>query len=213
MALDTRGADAVRASIEAAAPQHPSLIDHAHALDALLGVTNVPSGTWIDEHGVIVRPPEPACPNRIVLESIRDAKLPEDAPPRRHQSLAEARKIRFEPERYVAALRDWVALGASSRFALTPDEVLRRSAPRSREIALAAAHFELGQHLARRGAANDAIPHFREAARLHPDNWTHRRQAWNLLEPGQDPLTAYGTDWLEEVLRIGAENYYPPLDM
>ncbi len=126
---------------------------------------------------------------------------------------AQARRIRFEPERYVAAHRDWVSLGAARRFALAPDEVVRRSAPRSREVALAAARFELGQHLARRGDADDAIPHFREAARLQPDNWTVRRQAWALLPGGQDLLETYDTDWLTEVQRIGAENYYPPLDM
>ena len=212
VALDTRGAGAVRASIEAAAPQHPSLIDQAHALDTLLGITNVPSGTWIDEAGVIVRPPEPAWPTRLQAESILNATLPDDAPPRRHEALAEARRIRFEPERSVAALRDWIAHGASSRFALTPDEVVRRSAPRPPEVALAAARFELGQHLARLGHGSDAIPHFREASRLQPDNWTYRRQAWNLLDEGQDALTVYGTDWLTEVQRVGAENYYPPLD-
>ena len=79
-------------------------------------------------------------------------------------------------------------------------------------MAIAAARFELGQHLARLGHGGDAIPHFREASRLQPGNWTYRRQAWSLLDAGQDALTAYGTDWLTEVQRVGAENYYPPLD-
>jgi len=213
VALDSRGAGAARPWIEAAGATHPSLIDEAHVLDDLLGVVNVPSGTWIDEGGTIVRPPEPAFPTRLVADSIASATLPEDAPPRRRQSLAEARKIRFEPEAYVEGLRDWVTLGARSRLALAPDEVIARSPARSPEVARAAACFELGQHVARRGDRAGAVPHFREALRLQPDNWTHRREAYALLDAGQDPLHVYGSDWLSEVMRMGAENYYPPLDM
>ena len=185
----------------------------AHVLDETLGVKNVPSGIWIDEDGIIVRPPEPAFPTRLVADSIEHSELPTDAPPRRLESLAEAKRIRFEPERYVAALRDWVALGARSAFALRPDEVIRRSAPRTLEHATAAARFALGQHLARNGHADDAIPHFREAMRLDPDNWTYRRQAWSLLPSGREALDVYGMDWLTEVQRTGAAHYYPPLDM
>mgnify|MGYP003903406731 CR=1 FL=1 len=62
------------------------------------------------------------------------------------------------------------------------------------------------------GAFAEAIPHFREAIRLQPDNWTYRRQAWTLLPKGMTPLETYGTDWLDGVLRIGPENYYPPME-
>src|SRR5258708_32920720 len=64
VALDTAGTEAVRPWMEAANPDHPSLIDQAHLLDELLGVVNVPNGVWIDEQGMIVRPPEPAYPRR-----------------------------------------------------------------------------------------------------------------------------------------------------
>jgi hypothetical protein len=37
---------------------------------------------------------------------------------------AEVRKILIEPEAYLVALRDWVAKGAASRYALAPDEVI-----------------------------------------------------------------------------------------
>src|SRR5204863_43812 len=62
VALDVGGADAAGAFIDAAAPDHPSLIDREHRLTDLLGIVNVPSGIWIDEDGVIVRPPETAYP-------------------------------------------------------------------------------------------------------------------------------------------------------
>ena len=169
---------------------------------------NVPSGTWIDEEGWIVRPPESAFPDRGVERAIQSSVLPPDASQRQREALEAAKRIRFEPEIYLAALRDWVSHGRQSRFALEPDEVVRRSRPRPFAEALAAAHFELGQHLHRLGHAADAVSHFREAQRLQPDNWTYRRQAWNLLPSGTTSLETYGTDWLDGVLRIGPENYY-----
>ncbi len=62
MALDTGGTDAAGPWIDRAKTTHPALVDAAHVLDELLGIVNVPSGIWIDEDGVIVRPPEPAFP-------------------------------------------------------------------------------------------------------------------------------------------------------
>ena len=50
--------EAARRFIEAAAPEHPSLIDRAHLVDELFGIVNVPNSVWIDEQGVIVRPVE-----------------------------------------------------------------------------------------------------------------------------------------------------------
>jgi len=210
VALDTGGVDAARPWIEAATPDHPSLIDRAHVVDELFGITNVPSGVWIDEAGTIVRPPETAYPRRPDYE---DREIPPDASPAEAAGIREVRKLRTEAEKYVAALRDWVEHGAESRFALALEEVLRRSRPRPPKEAEAAAHFELGQHLHRLGRAEDAVHHFREAYRLQPDNWTYKRQAWTLLDPDQTPLAVYGSDWLTDVRKIGAENYYPPLEM
>ncbi len=210
VALDIGGMDAIRPWIEAARPEHPSLIDQAHVVDELFGITNVPSGVWIDEAGTIVRPPETAYPRRPDYE---DREIPPNASPAEAARIREVRKLRTEAEKYVSALRDWVEHGAESRFVLGPEEVLRRSRPRPVEEAQAAAHFELGQHLHHLGRAEDAVRHFREAYRLQPDNWTYKRQAWTLLGPDQTPLEVYGSDWLTDVKKIGAENYYPPLVM
>lgn len=196
--------------MDRAAPTHPSLLDPAHRLDELYGIVNVPSGVWIDERGMIVRPPEPAFPAR---PRFLDRDPPPDAPASLVQRLTEARKIRVEPERYVAALRDWVTRGAHSRYALRPEQVVGRSRARPVEEATAAAHFELGQHLWRSGAADGAVEHFRAAHRLHPDNWTYKRQAWHLEDPSQGPSEVYDSDWVSDARKIGTENYYPPLDM
>jgi hypothetical protein len=212
VALDTGGPDAARQWIEAAKPEHPSLIDQAHLLDELFGIVNVPSGVWIDEAGTIVRPPEPAFPIRRQPSGAR-REPPPDAPPRMLALIEAVSKIQIDPETYVAALRDWVANGAASRYALSPDEVIERSQPRGVDEATAAAHFELGQHLYRAGRQDEAVPHFREAHRLQPDNWTYKRQAWTFADPGQGPTDLYEGSWLEDVQKIGAENYYPPLKM
>ena len=58
--LEMGGGEVLRPFIEDAQPEHPSLVDQTHQMDVLFGVTNVPSGIWIDENGVIVRPHEPA---------------------------------------------------------------------------------------------------------------------------------------------------------
>jgi len=118
----------------------------------------------------------------------------------------------------VDALRDWAAHGASSRFALSPDEVVARSRPRSAADAEAAAAFELGQHLWRTGEQDSAVPWFRNAHALAPDNWTYKRQAWTFAttKPGepsdllQGPNDLYDGNWLDDVRKIGAEHYYEP---
>jgi len=208
VALDARGIDTAGPWIANAAPEHPSLIDEAHLVDALFGVINVPSGIWIDEEGVIVRPPEPAHPRR---PAYLDRAVPSGATPAQREGIELVKALHVEAERYVAALRDWVRRGSESPYALSSDEVIRRSRPRPIEEATAAAHFALGQALYARGAQAAAIEHFREAHRLQPTNWTYRRDAWSLA--GADREAAYGTSWIEEVKREGVENYYPPLEL
>ena len=209
VALDAN-AETARAVIERHPPSHPSLIDAEHSVDALFGIVNVPMSVWINEQGVIVRPPEPAFPGRASYENMT---ISDKLPQRLQDMLLEARKIRTDPEKYTSALRDWVAHGDASRFALTPDEVIERSRPRPMEEALAAAHFELGAHLHTAGQSEGAVRHWREAHRLQPDNWTYKRQAWSLADPIQGPTDVYEGDWLSDVRKIGAENYYPPLEM
>jgi len=205
VALDTSGPQAAGPWIERAQPRHPSLIDAAHSLDALLGIVNVPSGVWIDELGTIVRPPETAYPRRPAFLD-RTPQL--DDPQHVVERLALVKLLRIDADRYVAALREWVATG---RYALSPADVIQRSRGRSLEDATAAAHFELAQHLVRTGRAQAAVPHFRAAHALQPDNWTYKRQAWSLVDATQGPSSVYEGDWLSDVQQIGAENYYPPL--
>ena len=167
--------------------------------------------------GVIVRPPETAFPGRVSLP-----EMPGQLPAKLNEIVEETAKIRVSPKRYLAALRDWAENGADSRFALDPDEVVQRSKPLPPEASLAAAHFELAQHLHRAGDATAAVAHFREAHRLQPENWTYKRQAWSLNGP-EGPLRRFwqgpleGQDWpyddeyaaAIEATPPGA--YYPPV--
>jgi hypothetical protein len=216
VALDTGGVAATRKWIEAAHPEHPSLIDQAHVTDELFGFVNVPNAVWIDEGGMIVRPAHPA---HVRPSPLRDAAVPEGLG-RIGEMLVEVKKIRSDPDRYLAALRDWVVNGVASPWALDPDEVIARSGPRSRAHAEAAAAFELGQHLWRAGSQEGAVPWFRLAHQLQPANWTYKRQAWTLAttQEGQDsdlvqgPTDLYEGNWLDDVRASGAEHYYEPFE-
>jgi hypothetical protein len=205
VALEARGPSAARPWIEKAGARHPSLIDEPHQLDRL-GVVNVPTGIWIDEAGVIVRPPEPAHPRRPAYQ---DQVVPDGASPAERERIETVKALTVDADRYVAALRDWVDQGAASRHALGPDEVVRRSRPRGTGEATANAHFEMAQALHGTGDAAAATAHFKEAHRLDPTNWTYRRDAWAIAGPEHPSI--YGTTWLEDVKREGVQHYYPRL--
>jgi len=224
--LDSMGADGARDFVERAKPEHPTLIDVGHVVDERFGFVNIPNSVWIDENGVIVRPVEAAWPTAPDADA--DAPPPPDPsqlPPGRMGEMMEtAGQIVSDRGQYVAALHDWVEKGAASEFALAPDEVVARSGRRGVEEATAAAEFELAQHLYREGDLAVARPHFKEAHRLQPDNWTYKRQAWSLepsaLEgpmarfwqgpvPGSESEWAYDGDWVTDAKASGAANYYP----
>ena len=214
VALDLE-VDAARSWIERSGADHPQLVDTAHRLDELLGVVNVPTALWVDEHGMIVRPPHTAAVERYDFSKLKAPEgLPDDLDAHIRDMLEQVKRIpRFDADHYVHALRDWVEKGAASEYALTPEEVVRGSAPRSREVAEAAAEFELGQHLHHAGHVEAARSHFRAAHRLQPENWTYKRNAWELVSPGiQGPTEFYDGDWLADIKAAGPENYYSSPD-
>ena len=214
VALDAGGAAAARQWIEAANPDHPSLIDEQHVCDELFGITNVPMAVWIDENGMIVRPAEPAS---VETSPLRDMEVPEDLPERLHDMLVEVTHIRDDSAAYRAALVDWIEKGSDSSYALSSDEVVARSQPRGQDQAEAAACFELGRSCYASGDQAGAVRWWREAHRLDPDNWTYKRQAWSIATTPegeasdlmQGPTDEYEGNWLDDVKAIGGgENYY-----
>ncbi len=219
VALDSGGVEAAGPWIDAASPSHPSLIDEGHLIDERLGVVNVPNALWIDETGTIVRPAEPAWPGSTPVLQMLDA--PGELPPEAAETRKHIARMHIDPEAYLEMVLDWAEQGSVSRHVLSPEEVIERSRPRSPERARAAAHFELGQHLRKQSAGTGPpdparqaaiVAHWREAHRLDPENWTYKRQAWNLATG--DTVTQseeYESNWLADVERVGAENYYPKL--
>jgi hypothetical protein len=232
VSLELSGPEASRPYIEAAHPEHPSLLDPTHQVDALFGVVNIPNVVWIDETGMIVRPAEPGWPGgRHELPKGFGASLPElgrsrtaPAPVDAGAGLAGIAGGQ-DREGYPDAIRDWALKGAESKYALEPDEVIRRSQPRPMAMSEGAAHFELANHLWRTGQRDLAIVHFNECHRLQPDNWTYKRQAWSLLgqervggdfgrfaqapvlgEEGDWPFTS---DFFSDVARVESGAYYP----
>ncbi len=221
--IDAAGADALRPFTDAA-PGLVHLVDTTHRVAELFGVINIPNGVWIDEHGMIVRPAEPAPALRPAPQpSPADAPPPAALPGRMGEIMGQAMQIRSSPKEYDAALRDWAAKGAASTYALSPEQVVERSTPRSADVARGEAHFELACHLVGLGRGDAAVPHFRAAHRLHPENFAYRRQAWSLVPgvdgplarfwqgpvPGQEDEWPYEGDWLRDVTEMGAANYYP----
>jgi hypothetical protein len=232
VSLELSGPEASRPHIQAAHPEHPSLLDPAHRLDALFGVVNIPSVTWIDADGVIVRPPEPGWPDGLshmpatIAGSMPRLGRATNAPPRPEGALG-AQGLRTGQDRgsYADAVRDWVRNGGDSAYALSPSEVVARSHPRPPDGSAAAAHFELADHLWRAGRRELAIEHFTACHRLQPDNWTYRRQAYSLVSNeriggpagrfAQGPVQGEEDDWpfesdfRSQIEQLREGEYYP----
>ena len=234
VSLEMSGPDASRDLIEAASPEHPSLLDPTHRMDALFGVVNIPNVVWIDEQGVIVRPPEPGWPQGAssmppdMLDSMPNVGAAPNAPAPPEGGPGQWDVLGSGQDRgaYVEAIRDWVANGADSRYAMSPEQVVDASTERGIEKSQGAAHFELANKLWLDDERPRAIAHFNEAHRLQPDNWTYKRQAWSALgneqagggEMGrfnQGPLPGQEDEWpfegtfMEESAKTPAADYYP----
>ena len=178
----------------------------------MFGMTNVPFAIWIDERGTIVRPAEIAFAPRQARGDDEDQSSMIAQMPERQRKIIEQMTVNMsDTDRYAAAVRDWAAHGEDSRYVLSEAEVIERSRPRPPEFGLAAAHFELAQHLHRAGFPRDAVPHFQEAHRLDPTNWSYHREALSLVDPEWGQV--YERDMLSEVEAVGADTFYPPLDM
>ena len=146
-------------------------------------MVNVPTAVWIDERGRIVRPNEVA----FIDDRFKSFTGMDSAP-------------------YIDAIRDWAAKGPKSAYALSEDELKTRLTPASSDRSRADAEFALAEYLYKQGKGADAIPHFKEAQRLAPDNWNYKRQAWALSDAERD----YGTNFKKEVQKLNGKPYYEP---
>jgi Flp pilus assembly protein TadD len=85
-------------------------------------------------------------------------------------------------------------------------EMKVRLTPDSPERLMADAEFSLAEYIYRTGEADAAVPHFKEAQRLAPDNWNYKRQAYLF---SKNPERDYGTTFAKEVQKLGDKPYYP----
>ena len=215
VSMELSGPDASRPYIEAAQPQHPSLLDPTFQMAALFGVVNIPNVIWIDEAGTIVRPPEPGWPQgHTPIPAELFTALPPmgrapNAPERSTPAPDQMALLGSGQDRagYADALRDWAEHGATSRFVLSPHDVVARSQPRPPEKSLGAAHFALANALWTAGRRDAAIQHFNECHRLQPDNWTYKRQAWSLVGNERSGGSTFGR-WAQAPLQ-GEELAWP----
>lgn len=197
VAFDTGGVADAGQWIAAANPTYPCLIDAHHVVGELYGMVNVPNAVWIDEQGRIVRPSEAAGAGDSFRSMDRTTfQMPPEA-------VAATRSTR---QAYLNALRDWVEKGAASVHAMPPATARARLPALTQDDALAAVEFRLALYLHEHGRAGEAQRHFAEAKRLSPDNWSYKRQAWHLEQPGKSG----GPEFWAAVDALGDKPYYPP---
>jgi hypothetical protein len=195
VAMDAGGAADAGYWIREARPTHPSLIDVRHVVAERYGWVNVPSIAWIDEAGRLVRPTDAGWAG----EYFRGMMKPGFSFDRWREEQDRLRPI------YLDAIRDWVANGPASRWALAPDEVRRRLSAPDPVRAEATAWFRLGTFLHQGGRAAAADQAFARARALHPESWNFLRQSLHLKEPG----AAGGPEFWAAVEALGERRYYP----
>jgi hypothetical protein len=197
VAEESRGAEHARQWIEQAKATYWCLIDADHRVASLYGMVNVPQCVWIDESGLIVRPPETAGSTDHFrrMDLVTRTMTAEDQAARLATRAA-----------YLDAVADWVRTG---RHALDADEA-RAKLPRiTPDMAQADACFRLGVWLRRNGRAAEAVAFLEQASRLHPGSWNIWRQTADLDEVGK----ASGPEFWARVNALGDRPYYPPPEL
>jgi hypothetical protein len=110
-----------------------------------------------------------------------------------------------EGAEYVAAIRDWVATGERSSYALSDADFAARVKARSPNEMDADASFALAVWFHGAGNAALAKHYFERAQALNPDDWNYHRQDWSF---GADA----GAKWMEKFQKLQTP-YYPKLEL
>jgi hypothetical protein len=186
-AQDTGGEEAAGKWYDQAKATFTTLVDAQHAVSTAYQFINVPMGIWVDERGRVVRPAETAWTKNSTL------KIGDNS-------------IVTEGEAYVAAIRDWVAKGEHSTFALSDEEFARRAKPRSASEMEADASFKLAVFFHESQKSELAEKYWARAQQLNPDDWNYHRQDWSFT-----PQEA-GKKWLDKFQKLDGP-YYPKLEI
>ena len=186
-AQDTGGEAAAGKWYDAAKATFTTLVDTSHAVSSAFQFTNVPTGVWIDERGKVIRPGEPAWTTS-------------------RTQMYGGKPLVTQGEEYVAAIRDWVANGERSSFALSDADFTARVKPRSPNEMDADASFALAVWFHNQQDDALARKYFERAQALNPDDWNYHRQDWSFT-PGEA-----GAKWMEKFQKLEAP-YYPTLEL
>jgi peroxiredoxin len=155
VAEDTGGEAAAGPLFDAAGVTSTAIVDPKHVVTAAFQLVNVPTAIWIDEQGAIVR-------------------LDQGAFPRKRRIIG----VQVGVDGYADALRDWVARGRESPFALSAEQIRAALPGRSEDEARADQHFRIGAYFYAQGERARATAHWERAQSLAPDNWNYHRQEW-----------------------------------
>ncbi len=205
VAEDSGGAERARPWIEASHAEYLCLVDAEHRISDLYGLVNVPQAVWIDERGLIVRPPEnPGWTDDWRHNAGALAEMSAEERKTRGRLMTPEQAAARDAGRlaYMDALEDWVHTG---RHELARDAARRALPALTPEIAQAQAHFRLGVWLRCHGRAAEGDRHLAEAHRQHPESWTIWRQSAELAQAGG----ASGTEFLKRMAALGDKPYYP----
>ena len=191
MALDSRGANAVRPWIELNPPSYPCLIDAQHQSTDLYGISNVPTAMWIDENGRMIRPPEGVGSGSFgatspfsgpaYSEPFRAGRFDRATghlTPEGVAALHDARRPLVE------ALSEWVEQGATRAYALPPERAREQMRLPSGKQAQATVLFKLGLYLFQNRETDEANGLFQRATDLWPDSISMLRQWGDIEVPG-----------------------------
>lgn len=184
VAQDTGGNKAADRFYEMAGATFTALIDVRHYVSSLYNMVNVPTAVWVNEDGRIVRQDDGAYTKQYSLGGVK-----------------------FGSDDYLPALRDWVAKGDESVYALPPDQAAARLRKRTSQEAEADASFRLGVYFHEQGNEPLANKFWEQAQQLNPDSWNYHRQNWSF-----EPAKAMG-NWLAKFRTLGDKPYYAPLDL
>ncbi len=183
-----------------------SFVDSTHSTVGALGFKNVPMAMWLNEDGVVVMDAH----HSPVTPGWGDRPVPEGLPPRMEGRFVELKKATDRHQEYLGIIRAWAASGVVP--AAAPVET-------TRDQALAATAFELGDHFRRTGNADKSVHYWKMAHSLDPDNWAAKRQAWTLVTTPagappdlvQEDTGPYDGNWLDDLIAVGGiDRYYPP---
>lgn len=166
---------------EAAPLSYPVLLDRDLRVAELYGIVNVPTVTWIDEAGTIVRPATVAPGDDL----FRDFS-------------------HIDSSVHHEALRRWVRDGEAPPPAAQVRAGLQLPGAGEQR---ARAERRLGAHLRREGELDAAEVHFARAAELAPLDWTIRRGTLPLR--GDDPFGATFFAFVAEWEAAGSPGHRP----